>query len=289
MKIIANPRAGHGRNLNNLERLQELMKRRGLDCELLKTERPGHATELARRAVESGSEELMVMGGDGTIGEVIDGVVHSNVVLGLISVGTGNDLARSLGLPYNNLEGALNVMLSGKPRAIDIGRERERHFVLTLGLGFPATVAHEANKMIWLKGSPAFFVAVYKALYRLKPVPMRLVLDDQTLDLECTSVLVQNTPYCGGGQLMAPGAQLDDGFFDVLTVDAIGRLDLMVTFPKVYSGRHLDHPSFCLYRSRSVTIDCPVPMPKMFDGDICGETPVEATVLHRSVRVMVPA
>lgn len=287
MKIIANPRAGHGRNLKNFNKLHEVMKSRGLRYELLKTERPGHATELARQLLAAGERQIVVMGGDGTIGEAINGIVASEAVLGIISVGTGNDLARTLGLPFNDLAASVDAIVQGAPRLIDVGWERDRYFVLMLGLGFPAVVASEANRMSWLKGSAAFFVAVYKALYRMETVPVRMVLDDRTLELNCTSILVQNTRYCGGGQLMAPDAQIDDGLFDVLVVNAIGKLDLMLNFPKVYSGRHLEHPAFSIYRSGSVRIDSPVPLQKMFDGDILGTVPVEAKVLPRSVRVLV--
>lgn len=288
MKIIANPRAGHGSNARSLDKLHSLMKRRGLDYELLQTREPGHATELARQWVAAGVRELVVMGGDGTIGEVIHGVASSGIQLGLISVGTGNDLARTLGLPYNNVEASLEIILSGQPKPMDVGWERDRHFILMLGLGFPALVAHEVNRMRWLKGSAAFFAAVYKALHRMEEIPLHIELDDRTLDLRCTSVLIQNTRYCGGGQLMAPTAEIDDGFLDVLVVHGIGRLSLMLNFPKVYSGRHLEHPAFSMYRSRSVRITSDEPLQKLFDGDLCGTTPLEARVLQRTVEVIVP-
>ena len=288
MKIIANPKAGHGRAAKNLAKLHTLLKYHEIDYELVETQYPGHATKLARQLADSGTPQVVVMGGDGTIGEVIDGIVQSETGLGVISVGTGNDLARSLGLPYNNLERSLAVVLSGMPRAIDVGWERDRHFISCLGLGFPAVVASESNKMKWLKGPAAFFAAVYKALYRMQSIPMRLTLDEETFDLKCTSVLVQNTPYTGGGLHMAPQAKVDDGYFDVVVVQGIGKLDLMLNFPKVYTGSHLKHPAFSVYRTRSVKIDSPVSLEKMFDGDICGTPPVDARVLPQRVKITVP-
>ncbi len=288
MKIIANPKAGHGRGLKSLARLHTLLKHRRIDYELVETQHPGHATELARQFADSGALQVVVMGGDGTIGEVIDGIVQSETGLGVLSVGTGNDLARSLGLPYNNLEQALAVVLSGTPRAIDVGWERDRHFISCLGLGFPAMVASESNKMKWLKGPAAFFAAVYKALYHMQSIPMHLTLDEEAFELECTSVLVQNTPYTGGGLHMAPQAKMDDGYFDVVVVQGISKLDFMLNFPKVYTGNHLEHPSFSVYRTRSIKIDSPVSLKKMFDGDICGTPPVHAKVLPQRVKITVP-
>ena len=216
-------------------------------------------------------------------------MVGFEVELGIISAGTGNDLARSLGLPYNKPEKALGVILTGGPTKVDVGWEQDRCFVSTLGLGFPAIIAHEANKMKYLKGPPAFFIAAYKAISRLRPTPARITLDNAILDVNCTSVLIQNTRFCGGGLLMAPAARTDDGLFDVVVVNDIGKVDLMLNFPKIYSGRHLKHPKFSLYRSRSVRIDTLTNLSKMFDGDIYGQAPVNAKVLRGAVTIITPA
>lgn len=286
MKIITNPRAGHGRGTRALKELQSLLKAKEIEHELFQTQYPGHATELARQLVEKGEPRTIVFGGDGTISEVVNAVVNSGMELGVMSVGTGNDLARSLGLPYNHPEKALKVILRGKPTKVDVGWERERCFISTLGLGFPAIIANEANKMKYLKGPPAFFIATYKAIGHLQTIPARITLDDAILNVNCTSILIQNTRFCGGGLLMAPAARVNDGLFDVVVVNNIGKTDLMLNFPKIYSGRHLKHPKFSLYRSRSVKIDTPMNLSKMFDGDIYGQTPVDAKVLRGAVSII---
>lgn len=288
MMIIANPRAGHDSGRGNIERLRELIRRRGLDCAVVPTEGPGHATELARVFAGSNGSRLAVMGGDGTISEVAQALVGSDVELGVLSVGTGNDVARSLGLPLNDLEAALDVAADGRPRAIDVGRERDRHFISVLGVVFPALVASEANRLRFPRGPAAFFVAVYKALHRLRAVPLTIELDSGRLERECVAVMVQNTPFTGGGLHMSPTAKVDDGLLDVVVVDRIGRFDVMINFPKIYKGRHFEHPSFSLYRSRSVTIRSTEPLEKMFDGELCGWTPVEATVVAGGLKIVVP-
>jgi diacylglycerol kinase (ATP) len=289
MVIIANPRAGHGKGTGNVERLRGAIRRRGLDGRVVVTECPGHATDLARALVDSGEQRIAAMGGDGTIGEVANALIGTDVELAIVSMGTGNDVARSLGLPLNDLAASLLMAFEGEARPVDMGRERERAFLSVLGLGFPAVVAAEANRFTWLKGPPAFFAAVYKALYRLRAVPLVIELDDLTLEMECAAVMIQNTPYTGGGLLMAPGARVDDGLLDVVIVDDIGKRDLMINFPKVYSGRHLLHPSFSLHRSARVRITSAEPLPKMFDGDLCGWTPIEAEVQRAALRVVRPA
>ena len=289
MVIIANPRAGHGKGAGNVERLRGVIRRRGLDGHVVVTERPGHATELARQLVEAGETRIAAMGGDGTVGEVANALIGTSVELALLSMGTGNDIARSLGLPLNDLPAALIMAFEGEARPVDMGRERDRAFLSVMGLGFPAVVAAEANRFTWLKGPPAFFVAVYKAVNRLRAVPLVIELDDRTLDMECAAVLIQNTPYTGGGLFMAPGARVDDGLLDVVVVDDIGKKALMINFPKVYSGRHFEHPSFSLYRTTRVRIESKEPLPKMFDGDLCGWTPVEAEVWRDALHVVRPA
>lgn len=289
MVIIANPRAGHGKGAGNLERLRGVVRRRGLDGNVVATDHPGHATELARGLVDAGEHRVAVMGGDGTIGEVANALVGTDVELAIISMGTGNDIARSLKLPLNDLDASLTVAFEGDARRMDVGRERDRAFLSVLGLGFPAVVAAEANRFTWVKGPPAFFMAVYKAIHRLRPVHLVIEMDDQTLDRECAAVMIQNTPYTGGGLLMAPGARVDDGLLDVVVVEDIGKLSLMINFPKVYSGRHFEHPSFSLHRTSRVRIDSAEPLPKMFDGDLCGWTPVDVRVDPGALRVVEPS
>lgn len=272
-----------------MERLRGEVRRRGLDGRVVVTEQPGHATEVARELVASGETRIATMGGDGTIGEVANALIDTGVELAVISMGTGNDVARSLGLPLNDLAAALMLAFDGEARPVDMGRDRDRAFLSVLGLGFPAVVAAEANRFTWLKGPPAFFAAVYKAIHRLRAVPLVIELDDLTLDMECAAVMIQNTPYTGGGLLMAPGARVDDGLLDVVIVDDIGKKDLMINFPKVYSGRHFEHPSFSLHRTTRVRIRSEERLPKMFDGDLCGWTPVEAEVCRGALRVVQPA
>jgi diacylglycerol kinase (ATP) len=286
MMIIANPQAGHGAGTGNLERLRALIRRRGLDMTAVPTERPGHATELALAFARTNGARMGVMGGDGTISEVVQALAGSSVELAILSVGTGNDVARSLGLPLNDLEAALDVAIDGRPCSIDVGRERDRDFISVMGVVFPALVAYEANHMRFPRGSAAFFVAFYKALHRLRAVPLVIELDDAVLERECIAVMVQNTPYTGGGLHMAPTARVDDGLFDVVIVERMGKLDVMINFPKVYRGRHFEHPSFSLHQSRTVAIRSQEPLEKMFDGDLFGWTPVEAAVVPGGLQVV---
>jgi len=172
MKIIANPRAGHKRGARAIREFRLLLGAKGIKHEFFETQYPGHATELAQRFAEKGDPRIIIFGGDGTISEVVNATVNTEVELGIVSVGTGNDLARSFDLPYNKPHEALEVALTGVPTKVDVGWEQDRYFISTLGLGFPAVIAQEANKMKYLKGPPAFFIATYKAINHLRAIPV---------------------------------------------------------------------------------------------------------------------
>lgn len=288
--MILNPRSGKGAGSHQGVALEAELRRKGIPFRLAKTEYPGHAGQLAKEGLKQGYRPVVVAGGDGTISEAAAALVESPVAaLGIVPLGTGNDLARNLRLPIGSLAEAVDVIVQGKERRIDVGSDQGELFVSVLGLGFPAIVAEAANRVRVLRGRAAFCWGVYSSLRAMKPFGVDLRLDGEIQQMDVTSVLIQNTALTGGGLMTAPGAKLDDGLLDVLVVGRIGKLSLMVNFPKVYRGRHLSHPSFRAYRCREVRVDCPFPVPKMGDGDQRGYSPIEVSVKPAALRVLIPA
>ncbi len=288
MVIIVNPQAGRGRSGRIVEKIEKLCREAGQPTKTFLTSGPGDATELSRKLVAAGHRRVVAMGGDGTIREVGGGLLGSGVELGLIPIGRGNDLARSLNVPINEPSRALRVLQRGRIKEIDVGWDGRECFLSVMGIGYPALVAEQTNQLRWIQGRASFLVSVYKALRRMRVVEVRVTLDDSRLEVGCTSILIHNTPFTGGGLKMAPMARLEDGFFDVVVIDAVGIWDLMLNFPRVYWGRHLSHPSFRHYRSRTVKVSSDSPVPMMRDGDPAGTLPVEACVLPRALKVIVP-
>jgi len=287
LQIIANPKAGHGRGLENIERLKRLLRLQALDYEILETTAAGEATEIARDLAKKERDRIIVLGGDGTISEVVNGVLGTTIELGMICVGTGNDIARSLGIPYNNLKASLGVILAGRTKMVDIGMEVDRCFVSALGIGLAANIAARVNKMKTLKGPTSFFVAAYQATVALESLPLCLTLDSKKMEVECVAVLIQNSCYCGGGLLLAPQASMTDGLLDVVVVEKISRTELMFNFPRIYQGKHLGHPKFRIYQAKNISIESLTKVDKMFDGDLFGKTPVRARIAESSVRMVV--
>ena len=287
MTIIANPTAGRGDGQEYLKQIKELAQKGGTGHEILVTRYPGHASKLARSAAEAGSQLIIVLGGDGTISEVVNGVVGHRLSLGVVSVGTGNDFARTLRLPLRNPQQAWNVIQGGGTRRLDLGECDGRYFISSFGVGFPVDAIRATGRIRFLKGSAAFLLGVVRALWQLQSVPIRIEFDDSSIEKNCALVLVQNTPYLGGGLCVAPRASVDDGFLDVVVVETLGRLRVLANLPRVYRGRHENHPKFSAFKAKKVIISSPEKLRTMCDGDLRGCTPSRITVHPGALKVIV--
>lgn len=282
--VIVNPAAGKGRAKRHAEQVQAAMP----FAEILFTERPGHATEIAKEAAERGVEIAAALGGDGTVRETAAGLFGSETALGVLPLGSGNDFARALNIPLQ-LDKALDALLNAEFRQVDVGEDADGLFVCMSGVGFASEVTRNAANARLFRGPAAYAYGVVKALLQMRPVPMRLHLDGETREMEALFVLAQNIPYCGGGQLMAPDALMDDGKLDAVVVEPVGRLELLRIFPRVYSGRHIEHPACHVFRSSAVRIESERPLLKLLDGDLTGDAPLESRIHSRALRVAAPS
>ena len=287
MLVIVNPRSGRGAGSRSLLPLRRELHERDIEARIALTTGPGHATELARAAVESRERCVVAVGGDGTVSEIANSLVESPVALGVVAVGTGNDLARSLNLPLNDVPRSLDVIQEGGTHQIDLGRAGDRYFVSLFGLGFPAIVAAYANRMRLLTGTSAFLLSVLRRILQMQAVPLKLKIDGRIVEGKYTSVLIQNTPFTGGGLKIAPTARVDDGQLDVVIVGDIGKLDLLWNLPRVYRGRHLGHRHFKTYRCNSVQIQSEKVLAQTLDGDPFDLNAVKVEVHPGALRMIV--
>ncbi len=287
-KIIANPTAGKGRAITLVKQVESILRKRAVKFDAELTKSPGDATDLARSASGEGWPVIVSLGGDGTVCEVINGLVGTDSTLGIISCGTGNDIARSLGVPIS-VEQAVSTLLAGAKRKIDVGSEKDQIFTNIAGVGFSCEVTIQANAMRRLRGSPAFFAATYKALSNLRARQMRIELDDEIIETKAVSVTISNMKYAGGGMVFAPDAVVDDGLFDICIVREVGRISFAMTFPQMYKDMGAKHSALSRHRSSVVRIFTEEPMEKMFDGNINGKTPLEAKILAEAMDVLVPS
>jgi len=254
---------------------------------------------LARRAADEGAELLVVVGGDGSVNEVVNGIGgRAGIEIAVIPRGTGWDFARSLGLP-RKIDRAIEVALSGKTRTIDLGRatyklwaggEGESLFANVASAGMSGAIAQRANDTSKAFGGKVSYMwATFAVFARWSSNEITVSVDGERRQARMHDVIVANGPYLGGGMKIAPDAKPDDGIFDVLLIGDISKRDLVLTMPKIFRGTHLPHPKAELLRGAQVSVDAPEPLPIELDGEQPGTTPVRFEIVPQALRVRVPA
>lgn len=293
MLVILNPKAGRSRAMRQKQTLCELLKQvsqqTGLSWRMVETACPGDATTLARRAAQEGISIVVAAGGDGTLGEVANGIVGTSVRLGILPLGTGNDFARCAGIS-ENLVAALETLLTGKPRAVDLGWVNGRYFINIAGCGFDAAVAQRVNQGFrFLQGTPAYVAAVLTTILTFKPPQMHIVADGEEYHVRALLCTVANTQSYGGGMRVAPYAQIDDGLLDMCIAKAVPKAEFVRVFPRVFKGTHITHPGFLMQTATHVRVKSDPPVPVLVDGDVMGTTPAEFRTYPAAVEVILPA
>lgn len=292
MVVIANPMSAYGRSRGIAERVAAALRAHGCRPTLLFTEHPGHAADLARRHAGE-SDLLLAVGGDGTYREVAAGLLEAEGPvpdLGIIPAGRGNDLARTLGIATDPRV-AVQQALDGSQVLLDVGwvEEPRAPFLGVAGCGFDSRVVARMASGRWpYRGRTGYTFGVLAEVARLRPVPMRVRVDDAVFDGDALLVAIGNTPSYGGGMRIAPHADPTDGLLDVVIVRAVGRLRLLRIFPRVFAGSHVDLPEVTVLRGRRVTLEPSAPLPMLLDGDLVGTAPATITVQPGALRVRVP-
>jgi diacylglycerol kinase (ATP) len=281
---ILNPVAGRGAAARVWRQIGGLTTR--WDCAT--TQYRGHAGELAHAAATDGYARVVVIGGDGTISEVANGLAHSNTCLGIIAAGTGNDIARNLNIPRDPRRAAA-LADTGVPSTIDLGEVQashgRRYFVNVAGLGFDAAVAHRVNAIPKrLGGTLPYVGGVLQTLWRYRSPRLRLGLDDEPREGRVFLVAVGNLQSYGGGMRIVPAARADDGLLDVCIVRHLRRLEVLRMLPRLYSGDHIRHPAVEIVRCHSVSVDGDPGVLCQADGELLGELPARFAVLPRALQ-----
>jgi len=254
------------------------------------SEFPGH---LAQAAAEAPGLLLVVVGGDGTVNEVVNGIAGTAAEIAVLPCGTGQDFGRTHGTPAR-FDDAVQAALRGETRTIDLGRVQledgtSRAFANVGSAGMSGAVARRANAMTKaLGGRATFFYALTREFLAWQNTRVLVELDEGVRrEGPMHDVIVANGRYHGGGMKLAPEARQDDGVFDVVLIGDVTKLDFLTTAPKLYSGRYLSHPKVELLRSSTVRIDADAPLPLEVDGEPIGTTPARLEVLPSALRLRV--
>jgi diacylglycerol kinase (ATP) len=297
--FVVNPASGNGACGREWSGIAELAAGRGLTGDVLFTDGPGHAAELARGAAEGGARLLVAVGGDGTVNEVVNGLgpSRSEVELAVVPQGTGDDLARTFGIP-TKVEEAVAVAAGGQTREVDLGRASfaigegrdERYFANFAGAGISGAIARRgASTSRRLGAKAAYMWATTTVFIRWSSVPMRIELDDEVREGPMYEVVIANGMYAAGGMKIAPDARPDDGRFDAVLIGDVSKLDFVTTFPKIYRGTHTSHPKVDVVSARAVAVDTDESLPVVLDGEQPGTTPARFEIVPGALRLRVPS
>ena len=289
--VLVNPTSG--RNTGRLVGTEALTLLRASGAEVvdLSAADARGALEHGRAAVRDRSvDALVVVGGDGMVHLGAQLCAGTDVPLGVVAAGTGNDVARELGLPVRDATAAVERVLAGRTRAVDAVRSTSapgepRWFVGVLAAGFDAVVNERANGWSWPRGSSRYTLAVLRELPVFRPIPYRLELDGRSVETEAMLVAVGNGPAYGGGMRVTPDAQVDDGLLDVLVLHRLPVHEFLRVFPRVFSGAHVGHPAVEVRRARSVRLEA-TGIVGYADGERFGALPLDLEVVPGALQVL---
>ena len=317
--FIYNPAAGQINIEKEISRCLDQLTERGWTVDLIVTDRPRHATELAREAADDGRDMVVAVGGDGTISEVANGIVGTNTMMGVIPAGTTNVWALQMNIPSlppwhprkvvdrmladleeigwhrpagipSWLADAFQVLLNSEVRAVDVGLVGGRYFLMWCGVGFDARVAESVvpedkrRHGVWAYLTSGVSVAIYYTGAR-----MRLALREGAIEEEVLMVVAANARLYGGVFQMAPSAYMDDGLLDVCVFRGEGIGDIVRLLTALLAGRHRDDADVDYMQVDYLSVASVPSQPVHADSEVCAATPVDISVLPRGLRVLVPA
>lgn len=293
--FIVNPVAGNGialRMTNTIHKLfNELkLKYQDISYEIVYTKEEGHATEIARRYSRMGDYRIYAVGGDGTLNEVLNGMIGSNSSLGCIPGGSGNDFIKSLVTKFDRRRILMNTVL-GSEEELDVASVDGRYFINIASMGFDASVVNNVEKFKNKKYLPnkfAYLVSVLDTAKDFKNLNLRMIVDQQEINTEAFMVAIANGKYYGGGIKIAPEADLRDGLLDVLIVRDIDRAKILKFLPKVVPGKHMDLEEVTLMRAKTIDLYADEPVYINIDGELEARREAHFRLEDKKVRFIIP-
>jgi len=309
--VVYNPTAGGGRAAGLAPQVVERLRGERVEVSEHRTRSLEDARLAACHAAHQ-VDAVVAVGGDGTVGACAAGLADAGppegsggttgwspggtggsggpgvrAALAVVPAGGGNDAARSLGLPADDPLAAAGMLTRLRRRPADLATVAGRAYLNVAGAGFDSEVNRRANQHLrWARGRPRYVGAVLAELVVGRTASFELVLDGRARRLSAWLVAVANGPSYGGGMLVAPRASLDDGLLEVVVIGAIGKLEFLRTFPRVFSGRHVEHPAVAVHRAARVDLDADRPLAVYADGEPAGTLPATFEVRPSAVTVL---
>lgn len=283
--LLTNPTAGKGRGAHHRDIALARLRDSGFVVRNLQGRDGDEALDLARECVADGVEALVVCGGDGMVHLAIQALAETRTALGVIPSGTGNDVARYLGIPRRDPAAAADVVIRSRTRTIDLAKARSGYFVTVLAAGFDAIVNERANQMTWPRGQMRYNLATVAELRTFRPLPYTLELDGVAAHYEAMLVAVGNGPSFGGGLRITEGALLDDGMLDVVVITKMSKAKLVRSYPRLFTGKIEGVQEYVRHRVRTVTVAAPG-IVSYADGERFGELPLTIECVPGALKVL---
>jgi diacylglycerol kinase (ATP) len=286
--VLVNPVAGKGRHRAAAEAVCQRLGDAGARVSLVQGRDADESADLARKAVDDGVDLLVAMGGDGMVHLAIQALAYSSVTLGVIPTGTGNDVARFLGIPRGRPLAAAEALVHGANRTIDLAKAGSAYYATVLATGFDSVVNERANAMRWPRGRLRYSLATLAELRVFKPLTYRVDIDEVRWRGEAMLVAVGNGPSYGGGLRICEGADPGDGLLDVVIVKPVSKLELVRVYPRLFRGAHVTHRAYEVHRAKRVSVAA-ARVVGYADGERIGPLPLTVDAAPAALDVRVPS
>ncbi|WML34565.1 diacylglycerol kinase family lipid kinase [Clostridium sp. OS1-26] len=288
--FIINPKAGKGKALKLIPEIEEEFKNTNEEFLIEITEKVGHATEIVRKYVSKENYRVYAVGGDGTLNEVLNGMINSESCLGFIPSGSGNDFIRSVykgKLPRNIIKDTVN----GKIKPIDLAKVDDRYFINISSIGIDAEVANNARnikKRPFISGKIAYILSAIITILMYKYREIQLIIDNKEIKIKNTLLALANGRYYGGGMKVAPDADLQDGLLDICAIDKLSRAKMFILFPKLIKGEHHQIEEVTFYKGKKVIVNSEEEVTLNIDGEIVKRKNVTFEIVPGGVKFIIP-
>ena len=285
--LVINPVSGQGKGTTIGTYVAGFLSQRSIDYTIVTGNSSIALTDHIQIFIDKNPdcEGVIAVGGDGLLHIILQKVVPAQIPFTIVPAGTGNDFVRTLGWDLEDIDQQLEYVTTAQPTSIDLGLVDGEWFGAILSTGFDSVVNEKANTMQWPKGPMKYNAAIAIELPRFKPRHYEITLDDRTMSTEAMLIAVSNGRSYGGGMLVCPNASISDGYFDVMVLHPVTKLEFLKVFPKVFAGTHVTHPAVEIVRSKTVKIESKAVA--YADGERIGQLPVVAECINGAVQTWV--
>ncbi|WP_163192499.1 diacylglycerol/lipid kinase family protein [Clostridium thermarum] len=287
--FIVNPHAGKGRTSSLIPVIDKLCKERALDYIIKSTSGPGDATKIVREYTRQEDMRVYSVGGDGTVNEVVNGIVNTNSSLAIIPSGSGNDFVRNI-TNIENLEEIIKASIDGETQWVDLGRLNDKYFINISSVGLDAEIVYTAIKLKKLPFIPpkfAYLLSIFITVFGYKSKRLKVIMDDVEVDTETLLVAIANGKYYGGGMKVSPMSDISDGYFDICHARKAGTFKILRLFPRLIKGVHDSIKEVTFYKSKKVRIISEVELSVNIDGELLRMKNIDFEIIPRAINVVV--